>query len=181
MALPFRCMQSWGKDFFGSTLACWVALFFLAGCFWTKTPQVEDRKASGPSTRTEIKFERKKIILGQKQLEVEMAESSAQISRGLMFRQNLPKNHGMLFVFRDEQIRYFWMKNTFIPLSIGFFDSDRRLLEWFDMEPVKSEMQTDVPTYQSQAAAQYALEVNQGWFEENDIKIGDVFSYVDKD
>ncbi len=72
------------------------------------------------------------------------------------------------------------MKNTFIPLSIGFFDSQKTLVDIQDMEPVKSEMDQNPKSYLSQSPAQFALEVNQGWFAKNKIKIGDRFEIIEK-
>lgn len=70
------------------------------------------------------------------------------------------------------------MKNTFIPLSIGFFNSKKVLVDIQDMEPAKSEMDQNPKSYLSRSPAQYALEVNQGWFQKNKIKLGDRFELV---
>ncbi|MCX7674439.1 MAG: DUF192 domain-containing protein, partial [Bdellovibrionaceae bacterium] len=80
---------------------------------------------------------------------VEIADNDDKRQHGLMFRRELPKDRGMLFIFPDEALRHFWMKNTFIPLSLGFFDKNRKLIEIADLPPVKSEMQRDIPSYQS--------------------------------
>lgn len=116
-------------------------------------------------------FEKGVLTLGEKKLFVEIATSKAQQEKGLMHRTKMGENEGMLFVFEEEEFRQFWMKNTFIPLSIGFFNSHKELVEIIDMEPVKSIMQKEIPTYQSTKKAKYALEVNQGWFKKNNIKI----------
>ncbi|MFN8846154.1 MAG: DUF192 domain-containing protein, partial [Bdellovibrionales bacterium] len=70
--------------------------------------------------------------------------------------------------------RAFWMKNTWIDLSIGYFDKNRILKEVIDMKST-SELEVSPPTYPSQHKAQYALEMTKGWFEKNKIKIGDKF------
>ena len=75
----------------------------------------------------------------------------------------------MLFVWPDERERSFWMKNTLIPLSIAFIDSERRIIDIQDMEPFDGEP----PGYESAEPAQYALEVNQGFFEKRSVKVGD--------
>lgn len=120
----------------------------------------------------EVQFETFRIKIGGVALEVEVAKTFAQHERGLMFRRELGANRGMLFIFNDEKPRQFWMKNTFIPLSIGFFDGQKKLVEILDMEPMRSEMQKTVPTYQGVRPAKYAIEVNQGWFKQNKISIG---------
>ena len=87
---------------------------------------------------------------------------------GLAFRHILPADQGMLFAYAQDQIIGFWMKNTFITLSIAFLDVDGEILEIHNMDP-------DDPThhYISRLPARYALEVNQGWFDKNGVVIGD--------
>lgn len=121
-------------------------------------------------------FPTKKIKINGKVLTVEVAETHAQQQQGLMFREKLGTNAGMIFVFPGEEIRSFWMKNTFIDLSIGFFDKDKKLIDIQDMKAT-SMAQTNFPSYVSRAPAQYALEVNQGWFKKQGVKLGDKFSW----
>ena len=119
-----------------------------------------------------ISFSKKTIQVGIHRLKVELAETPEQIQRGLMFRTKRLKNsEGMLFVFKDERERTFWMKNTFIPLSIGYFDRNKKLVVIKKMQPVRSEMETP-KYYPSDQKAMYALEVDQGWFKRNEVKIG---------
>lgn len=120
-------------------------------------------------------FQKAKLQMGVKTVTVELAQSNDEKSHGLMFREKMSDKQGMLFVYDEEQIMSFWMKNTLIPLSIGFFDKDKKLLEVIDMEPV-SVLEKDIPSYQSKSPAQYALEVNKGWFVRNKIKLGTKFS-----
>jgi len=87
---------------------------------------------------------------------------------GLAFRDDLPADHGMLFAYAQDQIVGFWMKNTFIPLSIAFLDVDGKILEIHNMYPNDSTRR-----FISIVPARYALEVNQGWFKKNHIVIGD--------
>ncbi len=115
-------------------------------------------------------------IKGHK-LDVEIALTEQEHQTGLMNRTHLKKNAGMLFIFSDEGQRSFWMKNTFIPLSLGFFDKNKKLLEMVDLNPASSLLQKEVPSYSSQSHAQYVLEVNQGWFKKYKIKIGEYFRF----
>jgi uncharacterized membrane protein (UPF0127 family) len=100
---------------------------------------------------------------------VEVADDIFERARGLMDRTTLGENRGMLFVYPDEQRLSFWMRNTLIPLSIAFIDSQRRIIDIQDMKPLDDEP----PSYVSAEPAQYALEVNQGFFEERSVKVGD--------
>ena len=101
------------------------------------------------------------------ELTVELAVTPAERSRGLMFRESLAEERGMLFVPGGETRTGFWMKDTKIPLSIAFIASDGMILETQDMEPLSEELHTPARAYR------YALEVNQGWFERHGLGAGD--------
>ena len=100
---------------------------------------------------------------------VELAVTDEQRQRGLMGRERLEDGTGMLFVFPDEQVRSFWMKNTLIPLSIAYIDSDGRIIDLQDMKALDDEP----PHYVSTEPARYALEANKGFFDERGVKVGD--------
>jgi uncharacterized membrane protein (UPF0127 family) len=103
------------------------------------------------------------------EVRVEIADTDAERARGLMGRTALAEDRGMLFVYPDEEVRSFWMKDTLIPLSIAFIDSEGRIVDIKDMKPLDD----DPPHYVSAEPARYALEVNQGFFEEHGVKVGD--------
>ena len=117
---------------------------------------------------------KKVLVIEGVKLVVEMAESPEAHSRGLMERQSLSEDEGMLFVFEKEQILSFWMKNTYIPLSIGFFDRNKNLIEVLDMDPPRSLLEKEMKKYESKAPARYALEVKQGWFKRKGLVPGKV-------
>jgi uncharacterized protein len=100
---------------------------------------------------------------------VEIADNASEHARGLMYRTALAEDRGMLFIFEAEQKLSFWMKNTLIPLSIAFIDSEGRIVDIQDMKPLDD----DPPSYVSAKPAQYALEINQGFFEERGVEVGD--------
>lgn len=118
------------------------------------------------------------IHLGEKKIEVEIADTSSSREKGLMGRDELSSGKGMLFIFPEPQYVSFWMKNTKIPLSIGFFDEEKRLFQTLDM-PVFTEKKKNYPIFQSDLPTMYALEVPLGWFRENKILIGAKFSFQD--
>lgn len=121
-------------------------------------------------------FPKKKIVIDKITLEVEVAETNSQLSYGLMYREKLSDDQGMLFVFGSPEIRSFWMKNTFIDLSIGYFDQNKTLFQIIDMKATNL-MQKDFPSYVSSGPAQFALEVPKGWFGRRGVKIGDKFKW----
>jgi uncharacterized protein len=102
------------------------------------------------------------------EVQVEIADERAEQQRGLMERTELAENAGMLFVFDRDAPRSFWMRNTLIPLSIAYIASDGRIVDIQDMQPL------DETSHPSAEPAQYALEVNQGFFAERGIKVGNV-------
>ena len=95
-------------------------------------------------------------------LTVEIADNPAERRKGLMYREELKDNHGMLFIFEAERKLYFWMKNTIIPLDIIFFDADKSYVSDTTMTPCKKD---PCRNYQSDGPAQYALEVSAGFVE----------------
>lgn len=98
----------------------------------------------------------------------EVANTESTRMAGLMFRRDLGLNDGMLFVFPDAEQRAFWMKNTLIPLSIAFMNEKGVIENVLEMPP-----QTE-QTFMSDGPAQYALEMNAGWFTKRGIKPGDM-------
>jgi uncharacterized membrane protein (UPF0127 family) len=126
-----------------------------------KTASEEPAQASKLRTVTILTSSGKEV-----RVRVEIADSFVERAIGLRWRKNLPKNRGMLFVHTDEETRTFTMEDTLIPLSIAFMDSENRIVDIQDMEPSKE-------GYVSAEPARYALEVNQGFFEERGVKVGD--------
>ncbi len=106
-------------------------------------------------------------INGQKVV-AEVVSTPEQRATGLMNRFSLQPDHGMLFVFEQPEPLGFWMKNTFIPLSIAFIDVDGKIVNIEDMRP------QDESTHWSRGIALYALEMKQGWFAGKKIAAGDV-------
>ena len=106
------------------------------------------------------------LTIGTHKLTAEMATTPAQMQTGLMNRFSLKTDHGMLFVFERSEPLSFWMRNTFIALSIAFISADGTILNIEDMQP-----QTDDPHW-SKGAALYTLEMKKGWFAERGIVAG---------
>lgn len=119
-----------------------------------------------------------KILINKKVLFIEIADTELLRAKGLMNKKSLQPYDGMLFVFKQPQKLSFWMKNTYLPLSIGFFDQDKKLINVEKMKPITSIMQRSLPFYLSKGLAQYALEVPLGWFKKNKIHPGVRFKFV---
>jgi uncharacterized membrane protein (UPF0127 family) len=108
-------------------------------------------------------------------LQVEIAEDEQQRRTGLMRRTSLGPDEGMIFLFQTVQPpeAVFWMFNTLIPLSIAFIDTDGRIGSIVDMEPCPSPYPQYCPNYPAGVSFISALEVNQGWFREHGVTVGD--------
>ena len=100
-------------------------------------------------------------------LNIEVPNSPAEFKLGLMFRESLEKDSGMLFIFDSVEQQSFHMKNTKIPLDIAFIKEDGTVDSIKELKPYNP-----LPVY-SFGEIKYALEVNKGWFEEHDVKVGD--------
>lgn len=101
---------------------------------------------------------------------VEVADDDGERRRGLMFRESLPEDAGMVFVFEGDESGGFWMKDTLIPLSIAFYDADGRILRILDMEPCRAD---PCQVYDPGVEYRGALEVNRGAFRRWGVEAGD--------
>ena len=104
------------------------------------------------------------------QIPVEIADDDTERQLGLMNRESLPDDAGMLFLFEEDVSFGFWMKNTLIPLSIAFADAEGEIVRILDMEPCESD---PCPVYEPEATYRSALEVNQGAFADWGVAEGD--------
>ena len=128
-------------------------IFVLFSCGQKKleTKDLEIKKTSG------------QVVL----VNAELAKTEEEQMYGFMNRKNIPDGTGMLFIFKDDRIASFWMKNTPTPLSIAYIDYSGKIKDIFDMTPFS------LATIVSTGYVRYALEVPQGWFSKNGIKVGD--------
>ncbi len=108
--------------------------------------------------------------LGSKTFTLEVANTVPTRERGLMQRDSMPADHGMIFVFPEEEVLSFWMKNTRIPLDIIFVAKDGRVVSIHSMKPY------DLRSTRSAGPAKYAIELNKGAAEGAGVKAGDVLA-----
>lgn len=114
------------------------------------------------------------LTINGHRLVAEIAATEATRTYGLMNRFSLQPDHGMLFVFSEPQPLAFWMKNTYVPLSIAFVGADGRIVNIEDMAPRTED------THPSRGLALYAIEMKKGWFAERGIRPGDVISGLER-
>jgi uncharacterized membrane protein (UPF0127 family) len=128
-----------------------VALMCVGGC---------DSQPASPLPTTQM-------TIGAKMFTLEIADTDATREHGLMKRDSMPADHGMIFVFDQDAPRSFWMKNTRIPLDIIFVDSSGKIVSTASMKPYDW---TGIP---SKGPAKYAIELNQGVVDQLGVKAGD--------
>lgn len=119
-------------------------------------------------------FKKSKLKICGKILDVELADNEWFREIGLMCRDSMPENHGMIFIFPEEKQLTFWMKNTRIPLTVGYFDKNKTLVDTYDMEPMN-----ESKLYTASKDSLYALETNQGWFKKNKVNPGCKFELIE--
>lgn len=114
------------------------------------------------------------ITAGFHRIEAEVAANDSDRQRGLMERRTMETNQGMLFVFANQAHHCMWMRNTLLPLSVAFIDTEGRIINIEDMRP-----QTD-QSHCATTPAAFALEMNQGWFARRGISPGLRLGGLDK-
>ncbi|MBT9496909.1 MAG: DUF192 domain-containing protein [Zoogloea sp.] len=114
------------------------------------------------------------LSIGMYRIEAEVAATQDNRMVGLMQRRSMPANHGMLFVFTEQQRHCMWMRNTLLPLSVAFLDEQGRILNVEDMQP-----QTE-DNHCAAKPARFALEMNLGWFKQKGLAAGTKINGVER-
>ena len=107
------------------------------------------------------------LKVGDRTVQTQIAALPPEQQKGLMFRKSMGEDEGMLFVFTVPQQQGFWMRNTTLPLDIGYFDPSGELKEIYPLLPLDER-----PVASRSRNIQFCLEMNQGWFKRHDIKPG---------
>ena len=121
---------------------------------------------SAPAQQTPTEFRVIPLTAGIHVIKAEVALAPDERSKGLMFRQSLGQNQGMVFLFDEPAVQCMWMRNTLIPLSVAFIGDDGRVVNIEDMAP-----QTE-DNHCAARPARYALEMSRGWFAKHGIVTG---------
>ena len=150
------------RQFAGSAV---FAIFLL---FFSCTAQTSGKDSGKPQTGLATATISIAAEKGPVAVEVELARTDTEHSTGLMYRTKLEDGKGMLFIFDNDAVRSFWMKNTYIPLSIAYINFDGTIIDIRDMYP------NNTSPVHSSRSVRYALEVPQGWFGRAGVKTGDI-------
>ena len=108
-----------------------------------------------------------RLRIGDHQLTVEVADTPGEQALGLMNRESLPTDRGMIFVFEEPKKASFWMRNTSIPLDLAFLDSEGVILEILPLVPFE-----ETPVQSQSTKVAYAIETNRDWFASRGLKPG---------
>lgn len=167
-----------------------VSMLFLSVSACAKVPNVnmpsQQSEASQPKVAqgnmtdekaeawlTEAKDDGKVALkIGERDLRVEYADTGQERALGLMYRRELCVDCGMLFKFDYARIGSIWMKNTFVALDLAYIDPTGKIVDILQLQP------HDLTPVKSSEMVLYALEMNQGWFAKQDIRVGDTVTLL---
>ena len=164
--MPYRAMNSIDLRMILGRLVLLGLRSLAAVCFATSLIDTSLAQAQAQ----ERGLPRTTLQAGMHLIRAEVAGDVDSRARGLMFRERLGPNEGMLFVFEQPSTQCFWMRNTLVPLTIAFLADDGRIVNTADMEP-KSEA-----SHCSTEGVRYALEMERGWFAKRGLNRGDRIS-----
>jgi len=123
--------------------------------------------------------ETQKICFQNQCFTIEIALTEEQRMKGLMFREDLPRDAGMFFIFDEPDIYGFWMKNTLIPLDMVWLDSDMKAVH-IEEKVAPCKIENPCPVYRNHVAAKYVLELNAGTLQSLGFEVGDPFVFLDE-
>jgi uncharacterized protein len=158
---PAECLSHADRrSLFAGTLARSARLIAISlACYLTACGEQQTPNAFRLTT---VQLQIKSSVLN-----TEIADTPRTSERGLMFRDSMPEDHGMLFIFDHPKTAAFWNRNTKIPLSIAYIDSAGKIVEIKSLRPFD---ETAVPSASDEVA--FALEVNEGWFSRHGVAAG---------
>ena len=114
----------------------------------------------------QLALQRVELTAGMHRIDAQVAQTPQERQVGLMYRQEMPPQEGMLFVFEQAAVQCFWMKNPLLPLTAAFVADDGTIVNLADMQPQTSD------SHCSTRPVRYVLEMNQGWFAKKGLKAG---------
>jgi uncharacterized membrane protein (UPF0127 family) len=161
LAQPLRRLHPMKHFARRSSIPLVALLLLIGGCDRPTTQQQPTTTQSLPTVKMKI---------GGKTFELEIARTSDEQATGLMKRDSMPQDHGMIFVFAEERLLEFWMKDTRIPLDIMYLDTTGKVVSVSQMRPY------DLTSISSDVPAQYAIELNAGMVKTAGVKAGDVLT-----
>lgn len=130
--------------------------------------------ASPPDGKPQTGLPTISLKVGSQSVHADVAHTEASRQIGLMFRQKMGRQDGMLFIFPDVAYHAMWMKNTLIPLSVAYMNARGEIVSIHEMQAHSEAV------HQAAGPVRFALEMNAGWFRTNKINVGDTIRGLDK-
>lgn len=164
------------KKQLGSSIILGLLLLFVAYVgisLLNKAPNTTQEETTEQTNQANAELEVIDVIINGNVIKAELARTETEKARGLMFREELDSDAGMLFVYQTEDERGFWMKDTYVPLDIIFINKERQVVS---ISSNTKPNQTD-EIYYSDGKAMYVLELNAGKAEELEIKTGNAITF----
>jgi len=152
-----------------AVLASFGLLCLCSGCDKSTATSPPVLPVLNEPRQAQPKLQTLNLWIGAEELRTELALTPIQVQTGMMFRTNMAENEAMLFVFSVPHQASFWMKNTYLPLSAAYIDSQGKILEIHNLEPQNTNSVTA-----SSDQVQYVLETKQGWFNRHNIAPGTI-------
>jgi len=159
----------------------WLTYFLIFGFFNIKTTHKKRVIITNPETVTPkpvfrrdgtLSFIEAASLKNIATIDIEIADNHEERMMGLMYRDTMHINHGMLFIFDTEEPQSFWMRNTYIPLDIIYANSSRKIVKIHHNTKIKSD--DPIP---SEKPSIYVVEVNGGFCKQYNIKEGDIIKF----
>ena len=141
------------------------SMVMLSICLWLAGSALA-QSITSTAGKPQLNLPRVQIQAGMHLINAQVASTPAQRNTGLMWRQSMPQNEGMLFVFEQPGVQCFWMQNTLIPLTAAFVADDGTIVNLADMQPLSTQ------SHCSAAPVRYVLEMHQGWFAQRGLQAG---------
>jgi uncharacterized protein len=158
----------------GPVVSLFLMLVLLPACSMA-LPACGTGNSTGTGEGAALSPDVVKLEVAGKEIVLELALTDAERARGLMYRKELEPDSGMLFVYPGQRLLSFWMKDTWIPLSIAFVRRDGLVTNIEEMRPLLTEKR-----YESNEPCRYAIEMNSGWFGRHGVEAGDYIVITDE-
>lgn len=154
-----------------------VIILVGVGIIWGFSFFIDDEDFEATVVEEEVEYVR--VRIRDSYLTLEVADDAESRALGLIHREDLGEDEGMLFVYDDEDVRYFWMKDVLLPLDMIFVNEMLEIVGFLEDVPVCEE--EPCPQYSIEEKSQYVIEVNAGWVDEHNLELGDRVDFIAED
>ena len=166
LTLSITCLVPNARRLWGACLGSLALGYAIGTLGFGLAPLASAQTPPSIAGKPQLNLPRIQLQAGMHLIDAQVASTLAQRNTGLMWRQNMPTNEGMLFVFEQAAVQCFWMQNTLIPLTAAFVADDGTIVNLAHMQPLSTQ------AHCSTAPVRYVLEMHQGWFAQRGLQAG---------